>query len=192
MKEIKLKIGDKSYKVKVAQTTEEQENGLQGVTDLPKDEGMLFVFDEPQEISMWMKDTLIPLDIIFIDPETTVISSYTGTPGSENLMTEQNVAFVLEVNVNSGIMKGDEIEFSPNSKVKSDKMIVLNDDGTPQMELAGGERIFSRPNTKSLIKSAKKAASTQRDNDYKALAKKVFEFLLAQDKNEPEFVSLKD
>lgn len=52
MKEVKINIKDKSYKVKVAQTIEEQENGLQGVTDLPEDEGMLFVFDEPQEISM--------------------------------------------------------------------------------------------------------------------------------------------
>ena len=191
MKEIKLKIGDKSYKVKVAQTTEEQENGLQGVTDLPKDEGMLFVFDEPQEISMWMKDTLIPLDIVFIDAELIVISSYTGVPGSESLMTEQNVAFVLEVNSNSGIMKGDEVEFSPNSKVKSDKMIVLNDDGTPQMELAGGERIFSRVSTKTLIKKAKKAADLQTDEAYKALSKYLFKELEAQDNRDAEYVELK-
>lgn len=192
MKEVKINIKDKSYKVKVAQTIEEQENGLQGVTDLPEDEGMLFVFDEPQEISMWMKDTLIPLDIIFIDTEGVVKIVHQGEPGSEKFFTEKDTAFVLELNINSGVKVGDELEFSPNSKIKSDKMIVLNDDGTPQMELAGGERIFSRPNTKSLIKSAKKAASTQRDNDYKALAKKVFEFLLAQDKNEPEFVELKN
>jgi len=139
-----------------------------------------------------MKDTLIPLDIIFIDPDLVVISSYIGEPNSEQLITEQNVAFVLEVNANSGILTGDELEFSPDSNVRSDKMIVLNADGTPQMQLNGGERIFSRPDTKSLIKAAKKAASTQRDVDFKALAKKVFDFLSIQDKNEAEYVTLKD
>lgn len=192
MKEIKINIGNKSYKVQVAQTEKEQEEGLQGVTNLQKDEGMLFVFDDSQEVSMWMKDILIPLDLIFIDTEGVVKIVHQGEPGSEKFFTEKDTAFVLELNINSGVKVGDELEFSPNSKIKSDKMIVLNDDGTPQMELEGGERIFSRPNTKALIKAAKKAASTQRDNDYKALAKKVFEFLLAQDKNEPEFVELKN
>lgn len=139
-----------------------------------------------------MKDTLIPLDLIFIDTEGIVKAVYQGVPKSEEFLTEKDVAFVLELNINSGIKIGDELEFSPNSKVKSDKMIVLSDDGTPQMELEGGERIFSRPNTKTLIKAAKKAASTQRDNDYKALAKKAFEFLSTQDETEAEYVELKN
>lgn len=41
------------------------------------------------------------------------------------------------------------------------------------MQLDGGERIFSRPNTKILIKFAKKAAATENDNDYKALGKNI-------------------
>ena len=59
------------------------------------------------------------------------------------------------------------------------------------MELEGGERIFSRANTKTLIKFAKKAYSTQSDNDFKALGKRVFKFLDIQDNNEPEYVSIK-
>ena len=70
---ITVEINDKKYKVKEAKTTEEQEKGLQGVKELPEDEGMLFYFDPPQEISIWMKDTLIPLDIIFIDEDEEVI-----------------------------------------------------------------------------------------------------------------------
>ena len=135
-----------------------------------------------------MKDTLIPLDIIFIDQDLVVQAVYQGVPNSEEIMTEQNISFVLELNVNSGVKVGDEIEFSPNTKVKSDKMVVLDETGNPQMELVGGERIFSRPNTKTLIKFAKKASATQKDSDYKALGKRVFKFLKQQNSSEPEYV----
>jgi uncharacterized membrane protein (UPF0127 family) len=50
MKEVKINIGGKSYKVKLAETEEQQEQGLQGVTELPENEGMLFPFDEPVDI----------------------------------------------------------------------------------------------------------------------------------------------
>lgn len=63
---ITIEIGNKKYKVQEARTEEEKEKGLQGVTELPEDEGMLFYFDPPEDVSMWMKDTLIPLDIVFI------------------------------------------------------------------------------------------------------------------------------
>jgi hypothetical protein len=59
------------------------------------------------------------------------------------------------------------------------------------MELDGGERIFSRPNTKVLIKFAKKASATQKDSDYKALGKRIFKFLETQSNNEPEYVEQK-
>ena len=134
MKEIKIKIGSKSYEVKLAQTEEEQEKGLQGKTELDEDEGMLFVFDEPDEVSFWMKDTHIPLDIIFIDEELKVISVYQGIPESEEFITEKNVTFVLEVNQNSGIKIGDELEFSPDKEMNKDKMIVLDSNGDSQME----------------------------------------------------------
>lgn len=191
MKEIKIKIGSKPYEVKIAQTDEEKEKGLQGVNELPENEGMLFIFDEAEDVSFWMKDTSIPLDIVFIDDELNVISVYQGIPESEEFITEKNVTFVLEVNQNSGINVGDELEFSPDKEVSKDKMLVLDSKGNPQMELEGGERIFSRANTKTLIKFAKKAYSTQSDNDFKALGKRVFKFLDIQDNNEPEYVSIK-
>ena len=191
MKETTIRIGDKTYKVKLAETEEQHMKGLQDITELPEDEGMLFIFNEPDEISFWMKDTKIPLDIIFINEDLEVISVYQGIPESEEFMTENNVNFVLEVNQNSGIKVGDELEFSPESKVDMNKMQVLDSDGNAQMELEGGERIFSRQNTKTLIKFAKKANATQKDNDYKALGKRIFKFLETQTKNKPEYVELK-
>ncbi len=46
MKECKIEIGNKTYNVKVAQTDQEQSDGLQNVASLPNNEGMLFVFEE--------------------------------------------------------------------------------------------------------------------------------------------------
>ena len=52
MKKIKINIGNKLYEVEVAYTDEEKEAGLSNRTELPEDSGMLFVWDEPEEISM--------------------------------------------------------------------------------------------------------------------------------------------
>jgi hypothetical protein len=134
-----------------------------------------------------MKDTLIPLDIIFINEDLEVVAVHTGVPESEELMTEDNIGFVLEVNANSGVKEGDELSFS-TPKVQENKMLVLDENGDPQMELVGGERIFSRNHTKALIKFAKKAYSTELDKDYKALGKRVFKFLNKQDSTEDEYV----
>jgi hypothetical protein len=139
-----------------------------------------------------MKDTLIPLDVVFIDDEMTVIAVHQGMPQTEDFMTESNTAFVLEVNQNSGIEPGDELDFEPETKINKNKMHVLDSEGNPQMELDGGERIFSRTHTKTLIKFAKKAASTQNDNDYKALGKRVFKFLQVQSETDPEYVKSKN
>ena len=62
----KLRAGDSTIGLEIASTPLEQETGLMFRTSLPPDRGMLFRLDRPQAISMWMRDTLIPLDIVFI------------------------------------------------------------------------------------------------------------------------------
>lgn len=181
---ITIKIKNKEYKVDEARTLEQRKKGLQGVQKLPENEGMLFFFDPPEEVSMWMKGVDIPLDIIFFneDQEATLVQE--GIPNDERLITAQNTAFVLELNKNSGIEVGDEFEFDnegPNMKV-------LFPDGSDQYELWGGERIFSRKNTRILIKKAKKAQKTQDDKDYKALGRYIFKCIKKQDERPAEYV----
>lgn len=185
---MKIEIGDKEYNVEVARTEEEKVKGLQEKESLGEDEGMLFVYDEPQEIAFWMKDTTIPLDIVFMDEDREVISVKQGQPYDETLLEEDGVMYVLEVNQNSGIQPGDELDMEDDDDDKQPVMKVLAPDGSTQMELEGGERIFSRKNTKTLIKMAKRAYSSELDKDYKALGKKVFKYLHIQDTNTPEYV----
>ncbi len=191
---MELEVNGKEYDVKVAKTDEEREKGLSDIKSLPKDEGMLFVFDTPEEVSFWMKDTLIPLDIIFIDKNKKVIRTYAGIPNDETFLTEDNVLYVLEVNINSGIISGDEIEFELDEESDDDNKYVLkilNQDGSVQMNLEGGERIFSRKHSKRIIELAKKADLSKSDKDYRSLGRTILKYIDIQENADPEYVDIK-
>lgn len=189
---ITIKVGDKEYNVQEARTEEEKEKGLQGVTELPENEGVLFYFDPPEDVSMWMKDTSIPLDIVFINDDEEVVYVGEGIPNSETQMTVQNTAYVLEVNSGSGIKEGDELTFQDNEDSNAPAMKVLAQDGSIQMDLWGGERIFSRKNTLVLIRKAKKADISKEDRDYKALGRYMFKCIKGQDERPAEYVEKKE
>ena len=179
-----IRIGNKEYNVKEVTTPEDKAKGLSGVESLPEDEGMLFIFDPPEDVKFWMKDTLIPLDIIFINEDQEVVKVHQGIPNDETLIEVPNIAYVLEVNANSGIKVGDELELEEDAPI----MKVLAQDGSEQYSLWGEERIFSRKNTKVLVRKAKKADQSKLDKDYKALGKYMFKCIKIQDDREPEYV----
>ena len=205
MDKILVKIHDKEYELLVAVTEEEKETGLQDVEEMDSEEGMLFDYrdDVQEELSFWMKDTSIPLDVIFVNSANKVISVKKGVPESEDLMTEHNVAYVIELNQHSGVRSGDTVQFigedepetendeisEDNSEEKSDGQLeIIGSDGSVQATLQGSERIFSIKNTKTLVSMAKRAYESQSDADYKALGKKVFEYMKIQDERDPEYV----
>lgn len=135
-----------------------------------------------------MEDTKIPLLVIFLDDEFEILQITKGEPLTKDPIYGKG-NYVLELHPNAEVSVGDELEFK-TEKVVNTKMLVLDSEGNAQMTLDGGERIFSIHNTKILIKFAKKSALTKRDNDYKALGKRVFKFLEIQNGNEPEYVSI--
>jgi uncharacterized protein len=61
-----VRVNGQAILLEVARTSEEQEIGLMYRTDLAANRGMLFVFSPPRPVSFWMKNTLIPLDMIFV------------------------------------------------------------------------------------------------------------------------------
>lgn len=192
MEKTTIEIGEKQYLVEIAKTQEEKEQGLQGRESLNENEGMLFDFtDTDEEISMWMKNTIIPLDIIFINDDDEVIKVVQGIPNDETPIVEQDVSYVLEVNAQSGIKVGDELD------LEGPVMKVLAQDGTSQMPLWGGERIYRRPFTKQLIRWVKKAEQAANnpeefDRICVRIGKKMFKEIKAQDTRPPEYVSQPD
>jgi uncharacterized membrane protein (UPF0127 family) len=77
---IPLFIGSKKIIVEVADTHDSRRKGLMFRESIPEDYGMLFVFEDEQIQGMWMKNTLIRLDIIFLSHERQVIDIYSDVP----------------------------------------------------------------------------------------------------------------
>lgn len=69
----KIKLAGITLTVEMAETPEQQERGLMNRTSLEKDAGMLFAFSEPQILTFWMKNTLIPLSIGYFDAKMKLI-----------------------------------------------------------------------------------------------------------------------
>lgn len=187
-----IEIGGKEYSVQEAKTKEELLKGLSGVTSLPKDQGMLFYFGEPQEVSMWMKDTEIPLDIVFINEDLQVTKIHTGQPEDETLISQPDTMYVLEVNADSGIKEGDILEFDEDDE-DAPVMWVLAPDQSKQMPLWGGERIISRRETKVIVSKAKKIEEVKEDQKLyeqkcKNLGKYIFKVFKGQDNRPAEYV----
>jgi uncharacterized membrane protein (UPF0127 family) len=67
-------IAGNDYTLTVANSVASRQKGLSGITSLPAKDGMLFVFDNNDKHSFWMKDTQVPLDIIWLDKTWKVVS----------------------------------------------------------------------------------------------------------------------
>jgi|GEM_PF-953420 len=93
-------IGDKArFNVEIAETDEERRRGLMGRESLPPNFGMWFVFPQETMDPFWMKDTLVPLDIIYVDRDMKVVHIIqSAVPGSiEMLRSSKPYLYVLEV-----------------------------------------------------------------------------------------------
>ncbi len=104
------------FEVELAQTFSEQLKGLMFRESLPRDRGMLFIYPEEILPVMYMKNTLIPLDLIWIDKDERVIHLNKNTPVCKTepcprYASEEKALFVLEINAGLsdalGIREGD-------------------------------------------------------------------------------------
>jgi uncharacterized membrane protein (UPF0127 family) len=113
--EIVTKSGVKVFNVEIAKTTEERERGLMFRKELPDGQGMLFDFSPQQEVSMWMKNTYVSLDMIFIRADGRILRIAENTkPLSERIISSGGpVKAVLEVVAGTarkdGIAAGDRV-----------------------------------------------------------------------------------
>ena len=102
--------------VEVATTPAQQSRGLMFRTRLPAKHGMLFLHDPPQKVVMWMKNTYLPLDMIFLDREGKVVQIVERTTplSLARIRSSQPIAAVLELAAGSvrslSLAKGDRAE----------------------------------------------------------------------------------
>lgn len=114
----KVKIGENTFKVEVADTPEKKMQGLMFRSSLDNDKGMIFPFEEESEKRFWMKDTIIPLDMIFINRDKVIVNITTAMPCKEmpcmNYPSGAPAMYVLEINAEEAAKRnikiGDKIE----------------------------------------------------------------------------------
>lgn len=106
-----------NFKVELAQTPQDQAKGLMFRTALGPDEGMLFPFDPPKQASFWMRNTVIPLDLLFIAPDgrVTNIAAQAQPYDETQLRSAGVVKAVLELPggraAELGLAAGDTVEW---------------------------------------------------------------------------------
>lgn len=111
---IKTASGERRFTVEVAATPAQQSQGMMFRREMAADRGMLFPFSAPRIAGFWMKDTYIPLDIIFIRADGTIESIGDGVPLNETtVQSGEEVTSVLELNGGTadrlGIAAGDRV-----------------------------------------------------------------------------------
>lgn len=115
------------YKVEIADTKEKMYNGLMGRTSLNKDAGMLFdmaLIPQDVDVALWMKDTLIPLDMIFADENGKIFHIHENAQPNDTtpIYPPQRPQMVLEVNggqsAEFGLQVGDTISIDSLKKEK--------------------------------------------------------------------------
>jgi uncharacterized membrane protein (UPF0127 family) len=110
---IESSSGDRvEVRVEIADSDAERARGLMGRTALAEDRGMLFVFDEEQPLSFWMKNTLIPLSIAFMDSEGRIVDIQDMKPLDDDpphYVSAEPARYALEVNQGFFEKRGVEV-----------------------------------------------------------------------------------
>jgi uncharacterized membrane protein (UPF0127 family) len=115
--EIRGPAGSARFTVEIADTVDERAKGLMFREAMPSAAGMLFVYSGPQHASFWMKNTLIPLDMIFADETGRVTQVHEKAKPKDRTSIDggDGVAFVLEIN--GGLAK--RLGIAPGAELRS-------------------------------------------------------------------------
>ena len=190
---MKIKIGNKEFEVIVSTNDEESVIGLSQTESLPKGEGFAMKFDGTEIIPINMEGMQFPIDIIF-SLNGIITKVVTANPGDDEVFIKKPSDLIVEVNAGEadGIKSKDAISFVGKKnedgtvemaegglKIVGNRQ-VLDEDGKNQMNLKGGERIFSRVSTKKMFELAKA-------KEYKKLGRYVIKEIWKQDERPVEY-----
>jgi hypothetical protein len=113
-----IKVGEETVQMQLAVFPAEMERGLMQRRDLGRDQGMLFIYGTPTQMSFWMRNTPLPLDIGFFSPEGELKEVYALRPYDEATIRSQGtrLQFALEMNQGwfhqNGIRPGATIDLA--------------------------------------------------------------------------------
>lgn len=112
-------IGKNSFDVEVASSPETRALGLMYRESLDENKGMLFIFEDESQRAFWMKNTKIPLDMIFINKEKKIVNILTAEPCDadpcQNYGSEKPAMYVLEIN--AGLAEKNNLKIGDSVKI---------------------------------------------------------------------------
>jgi Uncharacterized conserved protein len=114
----RIKVGGHELKVEVAQSEEQRMQGLMFRKQLGRNDGMLFIFDEPAYHAMWMKNTLIPLSVAFVDKDGEILNILDMEPQTlDTHMAAGPAIYAIETNkswfADNKVKAGDRVTGLP-------------------------------------------------------------------------------
>jgi uncharacterized membrane protein (UPF0127 family) len=120
---ITMPIGNRAFTLEVADTGTKREVGLMFRDSMPEDHGMIFVFEDEDFRGFWMKDTRIPLDIVYVAADKQVVSIHTMKPFDLQRVTSAGPAmYAIELNAGTaskiGVKPGDMLDIPAEVKAK--------------------------------------------------------------------------
>lgn len=113
-----IKIGARTVRMQIAALPPEVQRGLMFRKSLGRDEGMLFVFPRTEQLSFWMRNTTVPLDIGYLDAQGVLREIYPLHPLDEKSVVSRarDLKFALEVNQGwfkeNGVKPGDQLDLA--------------------------------------------------------------------------------
>ena len=118
LRTVQIRIANHPLKVEVVQREADRQKGLMFREKMGKNDGMLFIFDEPAYHSMWMKNTLIPLSVAFVDRQGTILNILDMQPHNlDSHMSAGPSIYAIETNqgwfAEKGIKAGDKVTGLP-------------------------------------------------------------------------------
>ena len=108
--DIRTDEGVASFRVELADSPAERSRGLMFRTDLPAETGMLFLYDRPQALSFWMRNTPLPLDMIFVRPDGVVAKVHANAVPFDETPIHGGRGLVAVLEINGGLAERQGIE----------------------------------------------------------------------------------
>lgn len=115
---VRMTIGQQTYILEIAADAYQRQLGLMYRQSMPPDRGMIFLFPDEQPRAFWMKNTYIPLDILFLDSAGRIVSVGFMEPETGRAQSNAPAKYVIELNAGqvqaAGVATGDTIDIPPS------------------------------------------------------------------------------
>lgn len=112
---VEITLGARTYTVEIANTEDQRQMGLMHRHSMPENRGMIFAFPDERPLGFWMKNTHIPLDIIYLNSDGIIVSTHRMLPHDvRSIPSAAPAKYAIELNAGevakTGLRRGDRVE----------------------------------------------------------------------------------